>query len=136
MQHCYHSIYKQVRVLVFLVLVTAYVRSNFYSQLRKRAAEESKKMKAWNGEVNCYCPKEQSLMANDIRGLMVIKFSHCLFYSWEKPWKEPKPRKLTRTGINPGSARWEETMLPGPQRWSTCTGRPGVQNHLVQSMKT
>ena len=41
-------------------------------------------MKVWNGEVIWYCPKEQSLMANDIQGLMAPKFSCHLSYSWGK----------------------------------------------------
>ena len=72
-QHCYLSVYKQVIVLVVLVFVVAHVRSNFFfAQLRKSAA---------NGEVNWYCPKEQSLMTNDIRELMEPKFSRRLSYS-------------------------------------------------------
>ena len=53
----------------------------FFAQLCKSAAKESNKIKARNGEVNWYCPKEQSLVANDIRGLMAPKFCRHLSYS-------------------------------------------------------
>ena len=54
-------------------------------------------MKALNGEVKWYCHKEQSLMANDIRGLMAPKFSLHLPYSRE-PWKKTPTRKTDLMG--------------------------------------
>ena len=52
------------------------------------AAEGGNEMKASIGEVNWYCPREQRLMASDIRGFMAPKFSsHCLTVE-ENPWKK------------------------------------------------
>ena len=37
----------------------------------------------------------------------------------EKPRKKPHPGNLSRPGIEPGPAAWQERMLPlAPQRWT------------------
>ena len=60
-------------------------------------------MKAWNGEINWYCPEEQSLMANDIRGLMAPKFPCHLSYTWGKNLgKNRNQENWPDRGSNPG----------------------------------
>ena len=47
------------------------------------------------------------MISGDRWGLSVSDMSYV-----ENPRKKPQPGKLTRPGLEPGSARWEATMLP------------------------
>ena len=51
------------------------------------------------------------LWKDDIRDVGT-EFSWHLSYSWGKTPEKPQPGKLTRSGIEPGPAGWETTMLP------------------------
>ena len=74
-------------------------------------------------------------MANDIQELMAPTFSRHLSYSWEKNPGEKKPNQENWPigGSNPGPLNENQRFTPRPQWWSTCTGRPGIQNHCVRA---
>ena len=53
----------------------------------------------------------------------------------EKPGKILNQENRPDRGLNPGPLRGND-VTPRPQRWQIGTGRPGIQNHLVQLMET
>ena len=70
-----------------------------FAKLRKTAAQWSNEMKAWNGEVNWYCPKEQSLKVNDIRRLIALKVSRHLILQLRKNPENLQLGKLAGSGV-------------------------------------
>ena len=93
-------------------------------------------MKAWNGEINCYCPKEQSSMVNDIRVLVAPKFSRRLSYSWGKTLeKNANQKNWPKRGSNPGQPSEKQRCYPSTTAVIYMCRTPGIQNHVARWCK-
>ena len=82
-----------------------------YASLQTRG---SNKMKAWNGEVNWYCPKEQSLMANVSGDWWRPSFPLICLSVEVNLWMKPQSENWPDWGLNWGLLGERQRRYPSP----------------------